>query len=155
MRITALLAVALAAGLVAAGCGDDDDDTAATTSAATTGATGATGASGAPLSEDEFVKQANQICAQVNKKIEGGGGGQGGSVEDFANDTLIPAVDDGLAELGQLTPPEADADQYSQLLDEGQDALDGLKNDPGSIGPQTFKQFNQMAKDLGLDECGG
>jgi hypothetical protein len=61
----AVIAGCIAAGsLAVAGCGGGDDTT-------TTGAGGASGASGAtPLSKEEFISQANAICADANGQIE-------------------------------------------------------------------------------------
>ena len=154
-RITAVLALALAAGLIAAGCGDDDDETtttSTTTEAGATGATGATGASGGePLSEEEFVEQGNAICSDVNQKLQGGP--QSGSEEQFIDKTFIPAVEDGLADLGQLTPPEDLADSYQEMLDEGNKVLDDVKSDPSALGQGSFAKFDQLAGEVGLTEC--
>jgi len=148
-----LLALALAAGLIAAGCGGDDDETTTTSSTTTAaGTTGATGATGAAGSDSEFAGQVNTICSEVDKKINAGP--QSGSEEAFVTDTFIPAVEDGLAELGQLTPPEADADAYQAFLDEGNEALDSVKSDPSSLGPDTFKEFDKKADELGFGDCG-
>jgi hypothetical protein len=61
----AAIAGCIAAGsLAVAGCGGGDDTT-------TTGAGGASGASGsAPLSKEEFISQANAICADANGQIQ-------------------------------------------------------------------------------------
>jgi hypothetical protein len=153
-RIMAVAALVLATGLIAAGCGDDDDDTttsAATTTTGATGATGATGTAGPALSEDEFLEQGNEICDQVNQTINEGNPGD----EQFITQEVVPSIEDALAELGQLTPPEADQEQYAQLLDEGQEGLESLKDDPGAFGPDTFDEFNRTANQLGLDKCGG
>src|SRR3954453_3608024 len=61
----ALLATCAAAAIAIAGCGGGDD-----TSSTTAGVSGAPGASGGALSQDEFVSQANAICADANSQIE-------------------------------------------------------------------------------------
>ena len=152
-KITAISALVLAAGLIAAGCGDDDEDT--TSAATTTGATGATGATGGEaLSESEFSKQGNEICREANKAIDAGEG-QSESQEDFATGTLVPAVEDAHSEFQQLTPPEADADTYDEFLTEIQDTIDEIKSDPSSLGPDSFADVDKLAKQLGLTECVG
>ena len=164
-RITVLVALALAAGLIAAGCGDDDDET--TTAAATTTETGATGATGAatgePLAKAEFVEQADQICAAGDKKINAAPGpGQNPSDEDFeqfTTETLVPEIQAQIDGIRALTPPEGDEDEVTAILDAAQDAVDQLEQDPGVIleegaGNDPFEEANQLAKDYGLKECG-
>jgi hypothetical protein len=163
-RITALLALALAAGLIAAGCGDDDDET--TTAATTTTETGATGATGAatgePLSQDEFITQADQICADGDKEIDqqaqetfGQGEPSDQEVEQFASETVVPNIQRQIDGIGALTPPEGDEDEVSAILDAAQEALDEIEQDPSSLqSGNPFKQANQLAQDYGLTECG-
>ena len=150
-RITTLLALALATGLIAAGCGDDDDDTAATTSSATTtaGATGATGATGAatgePLSKEEFIAQGDEICSTANDEIKG------------ENDPMKVAenIEGQIEGLRALTPPEEDADQITQILDDAQEAVDTIK-ETGSFqqSGQQIEQAGNALQDYGFKECG-
>lgn len=148
-RITALLALALAAGLIAAGCGDDDDDTttsAATTTAGATGATGATGAAtGEPLSKEEFIAQGDEICSKANDEIKGD------------NDPMKVAanIEGQIEGLRALTPPEEDADQITQILDDAQEAVDTIK-ETGSFqqSGQQLEQAGNALQDYGFKECG-
>lgn len=148
-RITALLALALAAGLIAAGCGDDDDDTttsSATTTAGATGATGATGAAtGEPLSKEEFIAQGDEICSKANDEIKGD------------NDPMKVAanIEGQIEGLRALTPPEEDADQITQILDDAQEAVDTIK-ETGSFqqSGQQLEQAGNALQDYGFKECG-
>jgi hypothetical protein len=167
-RITALLALALAAGLIAAGCGDDDDET--TTAAPTTTETGATGATGAatgePLSQDEFIAQADAICKKGDQEInavanETFSGGQPSQEEQeqFVTETVVPNIQKQIDGLSGLTPPEGDEDEVAAIVDAAQRAVDEVEQDPSSIGPGTgagpFAEANRLAEDYGLEECGG
>ena len=165
MRITALLAVALAAGLVAAGCGDDDDDTAATTSAATTtGATGATGATGEPLTKEQFVTEADAICKAGDKKIDqaanetfSGGQPSQQEQEQFVTEDVVPNIQAQVDGIRALTPPEGDEEDVAAILDAAQAAIDQVQSDPGALtegSDDPFTEANQLAKDYGLKVCG-
>jgi len=148
-RSTALLALALAAGLIAAGCGDDDDETttsSATTTAGATGATGATGvATGEPLSKEEFIAQGDEICSTANDEIKG------------ENDPMKVAenIEGQIEGLRALTPPEEDADQITQILDDAQEAVDTIK-ETGSFqqSGQQIEQAGNALQDYGFKECG-
>jgi hypothetical protein len=148
-RITALLAVALAAGLIAAGCGDDDDETtttSATTTAGATGATGATGsASGEPLSQEEFIAQGDEICSKADAEIKG------------ENDPAKVAenIQGQIDGLRALTPPEGDEEQITQILDDAQEAVDTIK-ETGSFqqSGQQLEQAGKALQDYGFKDCG-
>jgi len=167
-RITALLALALAAGLIAAGCGDDDDTTTAATTTSTTttaGATGATGATGEPLSKDEFIAQADAACKAGDKKIDAAadetfsnGNPSQEEQEAFVTDDVIPNVQDEVDAIGALTPPEGDEEEVAAIVDAAQAAIDEITADPSTLTEQgagdPFAEANQLAKDYGLEVCG-
>jgi hypothetical protein len=148
-RTTALLALALATGLIAAGCGDDDDETttsSATTTAGATGATGATGAAtGEPLSKEEFIAAGDEICSTANDEIKG------------ENDPVKVAenIEGQIEGLRALTPPEEDAAQITQILDDAQEAVDTIK-ETGSFqqSGQQIEQAGNALQDYGFKECG-
>jgi len=170
-RIMTMLALVLAAGLIAAGCGGDDDETtttsSTTTAAGATGATGATGAgTGEPLSQEEFITQADAICAESDIAIDEaaaetfGGGGQPSKKEQeqFVTDSVVPLFEDTIDGLSALTPPEGDEDQINELLDAAEGALAEIEDNPGSIteegGPDDpFAEVNELAADYGLKDC--
>jgi hypothetical protein len=167
LRITTLLALALAAGLIAAGCGDDDDETTTSSTTTTTaGATGATGATGEPLSKDEFITQADAICEAGDKKIDAAAqetfsGGQPSQAEQeqFVTEDVVPNIQEQVDGLRALTPPEGDEDEVSAILDSAQDAIDQIESDPGTLteganGDDPFSEANQLAKEYGLTVCG-
>src|SRR5688572_30970926 len=95
--LTLLTVAALGLAMLATGCGGDDDEE---TTVATTGPTGATGAAGGePLSKQEFIKQADAICAKGDDEInrEGNQAFQGEppsteEQEQFATETVIPNI---------------------------------------------------------------
>ena len=160
-RLLTLLTILAALGALAvAGCGDDDD------TSSTTGASGASGVSGTALTEDEWIQQADEICAAGDKEINQAGnelfGGQQPSqaqIEQFANDVLVPNIQAQLDAIAALTPPEEIAGDVTQLLDDANAALDEIRDDPSlvaaSASDDPFAEANKEAKALGLTDCGG
>ena len=155
-RVLVLMFAALV--LAAAGCGGDDDEGDA-------GATGATGASGGPLTREEFIAQADEICKQGDRAVNQEGselfGGQQPSaaeVEQFANEILVPSLRDQAAGIRSLTPPEGDEDEIDAILAELESATDRIEEDPSllqaSEGSGAFEEVNQMAQGYGFTECG-
>ncbi len=160
-RLLIPFALLAALGVLAiAGCGGGDDS-----STSTTGASGATGVAGAPLSEDEFLKQGNAICAAGNKEIDQaaqdaftGQQPTDAQLQQFA-DIAVPSIQGQIDAIRALPAPEAIADQVTTFLDDAQSALDDVKADPslfaaGDGANDPFADVNQQAKALGLDECG-
>jgi hypothetical protein len=166
LRISTLLALAFAAGLIAAGCGDDDDETTTSPATTTAGATGATGATGEPLSKEEFIVQADAVCKAGDKKIDAAAketfsGGQPSQAEQeqFVTEDVVPNIQEQIDGLRALTPPEGDEDEVSAILDSAQDAIDQIESDPsalteGANGDDPFAEANQLAKEYGLKVCG-
>jgi hypothetical protein len=161
-RITALLALTLAAGLIAAGCGDDDDDT---TAATTTSTTTTAGATGEPLSKDEFIAQADAACKAGDKKIDAAadevfsnGNPSQADQEAFVTDDVIPNIQEEVDGIAALTPPEGDEEEVAAIVDAAQSAIDEITADPSLLTEQgagdPFTEANQLAKDYGLEVCG-
>ena len=82
----AAIAVALAA------CGSDDGDD-----------TSATDTTTAAISQDDWVAQANQICADGNKEIEQAAP-DGNDIEAFVTDTFIPGIQSQIDAIRALKP---------------------------------------------------
>jgi hypothetical protein len=158
-RSAALLLIATAA-LAIAGCGGDDETT------SSTGASGATGVSGTPLSEEEFVSQADAICATVNSRIEGLQAPRNdlASIADFAQQGL-EIVQPALQELQALVPPEDLQAQFDDYVSRVEDQVD-LQDQLGAAAAagdteevdSLIEQLqagnnNEAARDLGLNEC--
>ena len=133
---------ALAAGLLAAGCGDDDDES-------------------SDLTHEEFVTQANEICTEGNAELEQAGqdieGGPGSAgFEDFVTDTLVPNVQGQIQDIRDLGIPEEDAD-LSGTLDEAEDITNEIADDPAILteGGDPFAPVNDELSEAGLTECAG
>jgi hypothetical protein len=153
-----VLAVLLTTVFVLAACGDDDDE------ATTNGATSANGASDAALSESEYRAQVNEICTSGEREISqavdetfGSSSGSQAEIKQFVAETVVPNIQSQIDDIRALTPPEDQADEIEDWLDNGQAALDELEADPvaGFTHPAAdpFADVNQQAAELGLDGC--
>ncbi|MDX6581015.1 MAG: hypothetical protein QOI10_199 [Solirubrobacterales bacterium] len=155
--------VAATAALAIAGCGGGSD-----TSSSTTGATGATGASGGtPLSQAEFVSQANAVCADGNGQIEAlqaPASNDLQSLGSYAQDVLDIA-DPLIQQLQAIVPPadlQSDYDAYVAAIQDQNDLDQQLAEAANSGDTAQVKSILQelqavdtdpQAKALGLDEC--
>lgn len=141
MKRPALLlpALALSFGFLAAGCGGSDEE---------------------PLSSEEFVKQADKICADGNAELEEASAdidtANEEDVEGFVQDTLVPNIQGQHDDLEELVPPEDDQETFDDMLAALQEGLDQLGDDPSLImsDSDVFGDANADAEDLGLTECG-
>jgi hypothetical protein len=165
VRIAAVAGCIAAGALAVVGCGGGGDST------SSTGASGASGASGSePLSKDEFVSQANAICADVNDKIEA----LQQPPQNPQVSELVPVFTQELAitregetKLEALTPPSELQDERDKLVANTRKAealVDKIiaaakANDASqaqSLAQQLDalnKQDNQIAESIGLTEC--
>jgi hypothetical protein len=150
MRRIALCLFALAALGTGAGCGEED--------------------TGPPLSSDEFVKQANAICKEGDTKLAEEGkellkdpNTAADVLTKFYLDHAVPNARTKLERIGELNPPAKDKDKVKKMLAAGKKATDtvedGLEEQGTAFrqaqGPDLFKEFDDMAKDLKLTDCAG
>jgi hypothetical protein len=161
----AAIAGCVAVGALAfAGCGGGS-------STSTTGASGASGASGStPLSQSDFVSQANAVCKEANDKVAALKAPTAtSSIQD-----QIPSLEQNIAigndlytKLSAITPPSDLQAKYAAYLSDGKgqialanQVLDAAKaNDTSKVQQIAAKinagnaQNNSEAKALGLTEC--
>jgi hypothetical protein len=136
------LAATVAAGALLIACGGDDDE----------------------LTKAQLIEQADAICKRGNEEINDAankafpGNRQPSEAEatKFAEETLIPNVQNQIDEVRDLNPPSADEAQVTAFLDEAQQALDRVEDDPTILfggGQSPFARANQMGQDYGFKEC--
>ncbi len=149
-----LLASALAAGLIAAGCGGDDDD----------GGGGEQTAAGGTPTKDEFIARGEEICTRAADEIReqasgvlSGGRATPERIRSFIADTFVPAVRKRIDQLRRLRPPEGDEARVDAIFDAFDDALDRLAADPSALagGERPFAEANRMAGEYGFSACAG
>ncbi|MDQ3572964.1 MAG: hypothetical protein M3383_08915 [Actinomycetota bacterium] len=163
LRSTLLASTAVAASLIAAGCGDDDEPEPVTT----VGATGATGNTG-PLSKPEFIAAADAICAESEDsevdqlqelfpEIADPGDLNAGELQDLADEVVVPSLQAQLDQIRALTPPEGDEEEINAITDRLEEGIAEIQDDPSALssgaGP-SLKEASALAQDYGFEECG-
>ncbi len=165
-RSIAAAGALLAVALLAAACGDDAE----------------------ALTKEEFIAQANEICETTNTDIqpifdaiwedlddEFEGDEEAGEALlfqrfDDAMTEAMPFMDDQIAQLRALHPPEEDEEFLDELIDDVESAVDGFAEvaaaaadgdqaamadmeDTGSA-ELAMNDANERATAYGLDDCG-
>ena len=154
-----LALLALAAGLVIAGCGDDDDET---TSGTTTEATDSTDTGDDAPTKADFIKEADAICADADQALADvaleqypEGPPTGDDAVAFAEDVFIPNLQGQHDDLAALTPPEGEEDAFADLLEQLQTGIDEIADDPeGFVETDALEDASVAASDFGLRSCG-
>jgi hypothetical protein len=119
------------------------------------------------LSTAEFRQQANAICGEFDAKIAAIGAPT--SPEDIPEfvEKGIPLIQQGLAELRALNPPEELEADYNRMLDETAKAIPAArkladaaaKQDAAAVqealqeGEEADAESDRLATKLGLDRC--
>lgn len=125
------------------------------------------------LSAEELKKEANAICTrgdddlvEAGKKLVDAAGGQQPSVEAvvaFFKDEALPIAKKKLDDLEKLDVSGDRKEQLEDLVKAGREAIDevetGLTEDGAAFlssqGPDPFADFNELAAEMGLDQCAG
>ncbi len=148
-HLAALAVISLALGGVAA-CGGDDDDSEA-------------------LSLDDFVSQADAICAEMETELDAAGEEAFGSATElpseeeltaFVDDEVIPRVQSQIDAISALEPPAEIADDVDDLIETAESELEALKDNDDlttlfSNNEDPFTESNAKSGELGLTDCDG
>jgi hypothetical protein len=141
-KIIGVLAALLAAGLIVAGCGDDDG--------------------GETLSKQDYIAKADANCQKADKELnasEPQNKPSKAEVEKFVTDELVPNIQGQIDYIRGLNGPSEIEDQVNPILDEAQEGLDQLEEDPSQIeGGPAGQKLQQAGGDLqkaGFKQCGG
>jgi hypothetical protein len=131
----ASLAVAVL-GLGLAACGGSDDEEPASTPTTVTGPTET-----AAITQDELIRQGDQICAEANSAI---GAIEASTADETTSSSQIADIYDGIAQqLGDLGTP-SDGDPPTDVIAAAQDLADGSTD---TTALQT------AADEYGFSEC--
>lgn len=163
MKLTSLILalLALVAGLLLAGCGDDDDETTATTTAGA--ATGATGEDGEAGTKAAFIADAEQICQEASSDLAAEAREQypegpptGEDAATFAEEVLTPNLQGQHDAIAELTPPEGEEDAVADILAKLQAGIDSIADDPEAAFDQSdpLADAAKAATEFGLTDCG-
>lgn len=149
-KIAMMTSAALAAGLIAAGCGSSDDNNSSSSDSTSTAA----------LTKAEFLAQGNAICTAGNQKLDAafqslGKNSTPEQISQVTTEQIVPTINDELDQIRALGAPAGDEQQVSAILDEADSASAKLEADPslGAGGSDPFAQANKLAKEYGLTVC--
>lgn len=130
-------------------------------------ATSCGGDGGEPLSQAEFERQANQICADLGDALDAMG-------EVESAEELQQQLDEGeerfqaaLDDLRELEPPEEHAENFDRFLASGDELIDVIRDlreaardedvvqlqRIGERGDEIDTESDRIATELGLEEC--
>jgi hypothetical protein len=145
MRRVVVVGIAGVACLGLVACGDDDD----------------------ALSEEEFLEQGNEICAEGSEALdalaervfEEDEEPTPDQVSEFA-DEFEDNIDEQIDDLADLNPPEELADDVDAVLEDARGVLDefvqDLREDPEAVfsaEEDPFADINAQLEEIGLTEC--
>jgi len=155
-KLFVLLALVVATGLIAAGCGGDDDDDGGgeDTTSAEEGATGEGGSAA--------VSQVNQICADLNEEltpawdeIQEFEGFPPDDVNEQFVETLTSTTSESLDEMRAVEGAEDDSG-ITEFIEAAQESTDELEADPVSISyPSSYAEADEAAEEAELTDCVG
>ena len=125
------------------------------------------GDSGPRLTADEFAAQANAVCKAGDSKLaEAGNTALKDATTpekrvDFMVEYIVGSARDKIKGIDKLRPPKKDEEKVEKMLDAGKKAADmleeGLKkeglNYQGGGTPELLKQFDDLARELKLNDC--
>lgn len=119
---------------------------------------------GDALSEEEFVDQANEICADGSERLDalsadieeelGGEEPTEEQIAEFAGD-FADELRGQIEDLRNLEGPSDLEGELDSILDDGEQIADQLDEDPSSLtsDEDAFDDINSRFEALGLDEC--
>ena len=121
-----------------------------------------------PLSNSEFKKQGNAICAEGNRQIDaaaeqafaGLSGNQKPTAEQltaFAT-VAVPNIKQQVEDVAALEPPRSLRAKVAKLIKTARAAVAKVEADPSLLADEKHNPFvasDKQAKKLGLKECAG
>jgi hypothetical protein len=143
-RLGVTLGVAIAAALIAAGCGSSSSSSTTTTA----------------LSKSEFLSKANAICKQGTKTLTAGQESLGknssqAQINNYVTSTFIPSVQSQIDQVRALGAPAGDEAKVKSMLALAQADLDKIKSNPSlAVGKaDQFSNFAAVAHPYGMTSC--
>ena len=143
-----LLCAGVAVALIAAGCGSDD---------------GGGDDSSPELTKEEFITQADAICADGEAELTAAAEEQFGSAteppsqkeqEEFISTTVADNLQSQLDQIRELNAPDADEEQLNEILDSLQSLIDRARDEPAAVLAGEETGASELAGEYGLTSCG-
>ncbi len=113
-------------------------------------------------SKDEFLKEANAVCAKHRATIEAAaskvlGGGKLPSPQQFgklAKETILPQLTAQFRELRPIEAPDDLADAFTNFVSRGDKAVAAIRKDPSTLtNPDNFAAANRQSDKTGLSDA--
>ena len=148
----AAVASLLVAALLASGCGDDDEG-------------GFSPVVSEPLQKVEFLRQADEICASTESRIEaaaddlltGKEDPPPEEVERIAIDIVVPALEAEVAAIEALGAPEGDEAEVEEILAATEEGIAEVEADPRRLldgPPDSLRRAANLSREYGSQQCG-
>jgi hypothetical protein len=146
----AAAALVLSGSLLAAGCGGDG------------------GGGNGELSAEEFRQQADAICADFEQRLdEVEPPTSPDDIQRFVNEA-VPIIEEGTGRLNDLDPPDEFQDEWDRVVEINEENLatirsvrDALEDNDIAEAQRLIQEAggneeeaDQLARDIGLTECG-
>jgi hypothetical protein len=137
--------------LVLAGCGGGDDDS-----------------SEASISKQQFMKKADQICKEANKRMEVAfvdfleknrdiARPSGPAFEKLVGTIMVPSIKREIEELEALGAPDGDEDEVDEILTALEEGVETAEDNPKVVtgsADTVFGIASRLAEEYGLKVCG-
>lgn len=114
------------------------------------------------LSQEDFISQAEEICASSNEDLDSIGEElTADSTDEEVEDVAVQAADTiegAIDQIRELGAPEGTQDELNAILDDTTAALDELREDPVGMmerGEDPLADVSDRLSAFGLEECGG
>lgn len=166
-----LIAIAVSAGLaLAAGCGDDDeggsparDETANTSETAGTSESASTTESTGIVSKEEFLDQANSVCAKRSAEVKVKGqrlfkkifnDPEAVAARKMTQQVIIPTFEGEVRDLKALNIPAGDGQEVAAIYGAIEEMVEEIKVNPSAQGFYPYTKAEKLAAEYGLTACG-
>lgn len=131
--------------------------------------TGACGGGDETLSKEDFIEQADEICAELDSKVDEMEAPESPADLEASVEELEAITDEGIRGLRALSPPEEDADTIATMLDRIErtvrllpdlaqagkaDDVDEMERLSAEI-QSAANEASEIARDYGFERCGG
>jgi hypothetical protein len=117
------------------------------------------------VSKEDFVTQANQICADSNEAVIAAAGESlsaeptGKEITSFWNETGRPEVESRIDQIGELDVPEGDEAEVEAILaalESGTEETQAQVDAGKAIGEtDPYAEASRLAEAYGLSDCAG
>jgi hypothetical protein len=123
------------------------------------------------IGKDDFIAQANEICAAGNEELEQAAGEFFGNLElgkgqepgpeeeaEFGSTIVIPNLERQVDDVEALGAPEGDEDEIDEIISQARAGLDQMREDPALAASERpvpdLDESTQRLVEYGVEACG-